>query len=91
LNGPYHFLAYADDVNLPGDNTDTTKKSTETLLDARRATALEIKAEKTKYMLLSGYPNTGQTHDIKITNRSFKNESQFKYFGMTLTNQKLIH
>jgi hypothetical protein len=27
LNGTHQFLAYADDVNLLGDNTDTTKKS----------------------------------------------------------------
>jgi hypothetical protein len=28
LNGIHHLLAYADDVNLLGDNTDTTKKNT---------------------------------------------------------------
>jgi hypothetical protein len=48
LNRTYQLLAYADDVNLPGDNTDTIKKTTETLLDARREVALEIKTEKTK-------------------------------------------
>jgi hypothetical protein len=32
LNGTHHFLAYADDVNLLGDNIDTIKKNTETLL-----------------------------------------------------------
>jgi hypothetical protein len=28
--------AFADDVNLLGDNTDTTKKNTETLTDANK-------------------------------------------------------
>jgi hypothetical protein len=34
LNGTHHLLAYADDVNLLGDNIDTMKKNTETLFDA---------------------------------------------------------
>jgi hypothetical protein len=29
-------------------------------------------------------------HDINITNRSFENVAQFKYFGMTVTNQNVI-
>jgi 3-deoxy-D-arabino-heptulosonate 7-phosphate (DAHP) synthase len=34
LNGTEQLLAYADDVNLLGDNMDTIKKNTETLIDA---------------------------------------------------------
>jgi hypothetical protein len=29
LNGPHHLLAYADGVNLLGDNIDTIKKTRE--------------------------------------------------------------
>jgi hypothetical protein len=36
LNGTYQLLIYADDVNLLGDNVDTIKKSTQTLIDARK-------------------------------------------------------
>jgi hypothetical protein len=32
----------------------------------------------------------GQDRDIKITNISFENVSQFKYLGTTVTNQNLI-
>jgi hypothetical protein len=32
LNGTHQFLAYADDVNLLGDNLDTIMKNTETLI-----------------------------------------------------------
>jgi ribosomal protein S2 len=46
--------------------------------------------EKTKYMLLSHHENVGQNHDIKIANRCFENVAQFRYLGMTLTNQNLL-
>jgi hypothetical protein len=35
LNGTHNFLAYGDDANLLGDNIDTIKKNTETLIDAK--------------------------------------------------------
>jgi hypothetical protein len=41
-------------------------------------------------MLLSRHQNAGQNHDIKIANRSFENLAQFKYLGMTVTNQNFI-
>jgi hypothetical protein len=53
LNGTHQLLAYADDVNLLGDNIDTIKKNTETLIYASKDVGLEINVEKTKYMLLS--------------------------------------
>jgi hypothetical protein len=90
LNGTHQLLAYADDVNLLGDNIDTIKKNMETLMDASKEVGLEIKAEKTKYMLLSRYQNVGQNRDIKMANRSFESVSQFKYLRTTVTNQNLI-
>jgi hypothetical protein len=90
LNGTHQLLAYADDVNLLGDNIDTTKKNTETLIDASKEVGVEINAEKTKYMLLSHHQNVGQNQDIEIANRSFENMSRFKYLGTTVTNQNLI-
>jgi hypothetical protein len=53
LNGTHQLLAYADDVNLLGDNLDTIKKSTDTLIAASKEVGLEINAEKTKYVLPS--------------------------------------
>jgi hypothetical protein len=92
INGTRQLLAYADNVNLLGDNilVDTIKKNTETLIDASKDAVLEINVEKTKYMLLSRHQNVGQNQDIKIANRSFENVSQFKYLGTTVTNDNLI-
>jgi hypothetical protein len=90
LNGTHQLLAYADDVNLLGNNTDTIKKNTETLINASKEVGLEINVEETKYMLLSHHQNVCRNWDIKIANRSFENVSQFKYLGTTVTNQNLI-
>jgi hypothetical protein len=42
LNGTHQPLVYADDVNLLGDNIDTTKKNTETLIDVSKEVGLEV-------------------------------------------------
>jgi hypothetical protein len=90
LNGTHQLLAYADDVNLLGDNIDTTKKNTETLIDASKEVGLEINVEIIKYMLLSHHQNSGQNREIKIAKGLFENVSQFKCLGRTVTNQNLI-
>jgi hypothetical protein len=53
-------LYYADDVNLLGDNIDTIKRNTQTLIDASKEIGLEVNTEKNKYMLLSRHRNAGQ-------------------------------
>jgi hypothetical protein len=75
LNRTHQLLAYADDVNLLGDNIDTKKKNTETLIDASKDVHLEIKTEKSKYILLSCHQIAG----INIANRSYENVSWFRY------------
>jgi hypothetical protein len=82
LNGRHQLM-----LMLIGDNIDTIKKNTETLIDASKEVGLEISIEKTKYMLLSRHQNVGQNRDMKIANRSFENMSKFKYLGTTVTNQ----
>jgi hypothetical protein len=60
LNGTHQLLAYADDVNLLGDNIDTVNKNTQTLIDGSKEVGLEVDVEKTKYMLVSRNQNAGQ-------------------------------
>jgi hypothetical protein len=46
------------------------------------------KGRETKYILLSCHQNAGQNHDINISKRRTENVVQFKYLGMTVTNQE---
>jgi hypothetical protein len=71
-NGTHQLLIYADDVNLLGDNIDTIKENTKTLIDSTKEVGLEINAEKTEYMLLFRRQNARQNRNINIANGSFE-------------------
>jgi hypothetical protein len=59
LNGTHQLLAYADDVNVVGENIDTIRK-TQVLVDAGKEVGLEVNSEKTKCMLMSRSQKVGQ-------------------------------
>jgi hypothetical protein len=52
-NGTHQLLAYADDINIVGENIDTIQRNTKAPLDASKEIGLEVNPEKTKYMLVS--------------------------------------
>jgi hypothetical protein len=68
LNGTHQCLAYADNVNLLGNNI-RTKIKTETLIDASKEVGLEVNIEETKHMLVSHDQNPGQDWNINTENR----------------------
>ena len=86
LDGSHELMVYADDVNILGGSVHTIKKNTETLVVASKETGLDVNADKTKYMVMSGDQNAGRNHSIKSDNSSSERVEELKYLGTTLTN-----
>jgi hypothetical protein len=93
LNWTHQLLAYADNVNLLGNNIDIINKNTETLNDASKEVGLEINVEKTKYIvyvaisspecrLKSGHKNSKQIVWKCVTVQIFGDDSnKYKFYS----------
>jgi len=57
---------------------------------ASKKIGLEVNVYKTKYMVTSQDQNAGRSHSMKMDNSSFERVKEFKYLGITLTNQSFI-
>ena len=49
-----------------------------------------MNAGKTKYMVMSGDQDAGRSHNMKTDNSFFERVEDFRYLGITLTNQNFI-
>ena len=59
LNDTRQLLVYADDVNMLGGSVHTIKENAEALVVANKEFGLEVNADKTKFMVVSGDQNAG--------------------------------
>ena len=50
MNGTHQVLAYADDVNLIGDDIRTIERNAEVLLNAFKDIGLAVNTEKSKFI-----------------------------------------
>jgi hypothetical protein len=70
-------LFYAGGVNILGGRESNIKKTAEDLVVTSEEVALEVKADKTKYMVMSGDQNAGQSHSIKTDYSCFEGGEKF--------------
>jgi hypothetical protein len=61
----HQLLAYANDVNLLGDNIDIVKKNTGTSIHRGNEIGLDVNTEKTQCILMSLHQNGRQNWNIK--------------------------
>jgi len=59
LNGTHQLLVYANVVNILGGSVHNVKENAEALIVASKEIGLEVNADKTKYMVMSGDQNAG--------------------------------
>ena len=60
------------------------------MIVASKEIGVEVHADKTNCMVMSGDQNARRSHSMKTDNRYFERVEEFKYFGTTLTNQNSI-
>jgi len=77
------------DVNVLGGSVRAVEKNTEALEVDSKETRLEMSADKTKYMVMSGDQKAGRSHSMKTDNTcsSIERVEEFRYLGTMLTNQ----
>ena len=90
LNGNHHVFAYADNVNLIGDDIRTIKRNAEVLLTACKDIGLAVNTGKTKYVEIGNLRDMIANEHIRIGNNSHEKEKSFKYLGSLVTNQNSI-
>ena len=84
LNGAHQLLAYTDDINMLGGSVHDVKENAEALVVASKEIGLEVIADRSKYMLMSGDQNAGRSDSMKTVNGCFERVEQLKYWGTIL-------
>ena len=63
---------HANNANILDRSVHTRRKNIEALVLASKEIGLEVNADKTKYMVMSGDKNAGRSGDIKTDNSNSK-------------------
>ena len=79
MNGTHQLMVYTADVHIVGRSVRAMKENAEALVVRRKEAGLEVKADKTKYMIMLQCQNAGHDHSIKIGNKSFERVEEFRY------------
>ena len=82
-------MAYADDVNLIGDDIITIERNADVLLNASKC-YLAVNIGKTNYMEIGRHRGIIANAHIKIGSNSYEKVKTFKYLGSLVTNQILF-
>ena len=72
LNGTHQLVVYADDVNILGGSIHKYKGKCKNFDSGCKEIGLEGKADKTRYLVISGDQNVGQSQNVRIVNRYFE-------------------
>ena len=72
-----------------GGSIRAVKENAEALVVAAKEIGLEVNADKTQYMVVSGDQNAGRSYSIKIDNSCFRRVEHVKYLGTNLNKSKL--
>ena len=90
MNGNQQVFAYADDLNLIGDDIITIERTAVVLLNACKDIGLAVNTGKTKYMEIGLHRGMVANEHIRISSYSHEKLKSFKYLGSVVTNQNSI-
>ena len=81
MNGTHQVSAYADDVNLIGDDIRTIERHTVVFFNACKDIDLAVNTRKTKYLEIGRHRGMIANAHIKLGNNSYEKVKTFKYLG----------